>query len=146
MSQRSVTLNLPEDLYESVHDAAEASERPIEFVLVESLQVLFQSPSPDSDLDAELAKLPDYTDAQLWAVFYRRLPWDQSLRVRELNARQKFKPLPEIEREELESLVDLTDRYMLLRSEALLLLKRRGNDIESYQRQFGGYHVKLTTR
>jgi hypothetical protein len=32
---------------------------------------------------------------------------------------------------EAEQLIDLVDRHMLLRSEALLILKQRGHDVES---------------
>jgi hypothetical protein len=127
MGEKSVTLHLPDELYESVQEAAEASERPLEDVLVESIGVLFRRPS--ADLDMMLAELAGYSDSQLWAVVYRRLPWPQSLRLRELNAKSA---LTDAEHNELEHLVDLVDRYMLLRSEALLLLKQRGQDVETY--------------
>jgi len=127
MGEKSVTLHLPDELYESVQEVAEASERPLEDVLLESIGVLFRRPS--SDLNAMLAELANYSDSQLWAVVYRRLPWPQSLRLRELNAKGQ---LDDAERHELEQLIDLVDRYMLLRSEALLLLKQRGQDVDTY--------------
>ncbi len=127
MGEKSVTLQLPDELYESVQAAAEASERPLEEVLLESIGVLFRRPS--ADLERMLAELADYSDSQLWAVVYRRLPWTQSLRLRELNAKGE---LTDAEQSELEQLIDLVDRYMLLRSEALLLLKQRGQDVDTY--------------
>lgn len=132
MSQKSVTLQLPDDLYERVHEVAEASKRPIETVLLESIDILFRTPSVAGDMDKLLAELSDYSNAQLWAVVYRQLPWTQSLRLLELSARGKRGQLTESEQNELERLLDLVDRYMLLRSEALLLLKQRGQDIDSY--------------
>jgi hypothetical protein len=132
MSQKSVTLQLPDDLYERVHEAAEASERPIETVLLESIDILFRTPSAAGDLDKLLAELSDYSNAQLWAVVYRQIPWTQSLRLRELSAMGKQSLLTDTEQTELERLIDLVDRYMLLRSEALLLLKLHGQDIDSY--------------
>jgi hypothetical protein len=127
MGEKSVTLQLPDELYESVQEAAEASERPLEDVLLESIGVLFRRPS--ADMERMLSELADYSDSQLWAVVYRRLPWSQSLRLRELNAKSH---LTNTEQNELEQLIDLVDRYMLLRSEALLLLKQHGQDVDTY--------------
>ena len=56
----------------------------------------------------------------------------QSLRLRELSAKRKQETLTADEERELDDLLNLVDRQMLLRSEALLLLKQRGQDVESY--------------
>lgn len=135
MAQKVVTLELPDTLYESVSEAAEASQRPVESLLVESLNILFQPPPQTSDMQSELDALVSHTDAQLWAVVYRRLAWTQSLRLRELSALGKTRILNDGETAELDALLDLTDRYMLLRSEALLQLKTRGRDIQAYLQQ-----------
>lgn len=131
MGQKSVTLQLPDELYDSVQEAAEASDRAIEMVLLESLGLLFRRPSA-ADIEAELRELTDYSDAQLWAVVYRRLPWTHSVRLQELSQKNKQGQLTAAEQREIEQLIDLIDRYMLLRSEALLLLKQRGHDVETY--------------
>lgn len=132
MSEKTITLQIPDELFESLRETAVASERPIETVMLESLNVLFQRPSLATNIEALLLELRAYTDEQLWAVVYRRLPWTQSLRLHELAAKGKQGFLTETETTELEQLVDLNDRYMLLRSEALLLLKQRGQDINPY--------------
>lgn len=131
VGQKSVTLQLPDELYDSVQEAAEASDRAIEMVLLESLGLLFRRPSA-ADIEAELRELTDYSDAQLWAVVYRRLPWTHSVRLQELSQKNKQGQLTAAEQREIEQLIDLIDRYMLLRSEALLLLKQRGHDVETY--------------
>jgi hypothetical protein len=76
--------------------------------------------------------MPSYSDAQLWAVVYQRLAWPQSQRLHELSAKNKREELTEDEQSELEYLLTLNDHAMLLRSEALLLLKNRGHDIATY--------------
>jgi hypothetical protein len=76
--------------------------------------------------------LSGYSDAQLWAVVYQRLAWPQSQRLHELSANKKLERLTEDELRELEDLLSSNDRAMLLRSEALRLLKNRGYDIEAY--------------
>jgi len=132
MPGKAITLDLPEDLYERVRQVAEQSQRPLERVLVESIRLLFVLPPTATDVATTLAAMPGYSDAQLWAVVYQRLAWPQSQRLHELSAKNKLEKLTEDEQSEFEHLLTLTDRAMLLRSEALLLLKNRGHDIATY--------------
>jgi hypothetical protein len=132
MPGKSITLDLPEDLYEQVHQLAAQSQRPVEHVVLESLRLLFVPPPSSTDLDTSLAALPSHSDGQLWAVVYQRLAWPQSQRLHELSAIKKLERLTEDEEHELEDLLSSNDRAMLLRSEALRLLKNRGYDIETY--------------
>jgi hypothetical protein len=132
MSGKSITLDLPEDLYERVRQVAEQSQRPLERVLVESIRLLFVLPPTATDVATILAAMPSYSDAQLWAVVYQRLAWPQSQRLHELSAKNKREELPENEQSDLEYLLTLNDHAMLLRSEALLLLQNRGHDLATY--------------
>ena len=132
MSGKSITLDLPDDLYEHVHQMAALSQHPVERVVLESLRLLFVPPPSTADLATSLAALSGYSDAQLWAVVYQRLAWPQSQRLHELSAKKKLERLTEDELRELEDLLSSNDRAMLLRSEALRLLKNRGYDIEAY--------------
>jgi hypothetical protein len=132
MPEKSITLDLPDDLYEQVQQIAAQSQRPVERVVLESLRLLFVPPPSSADLATNLAALSGYSDAQLWAVVYQRLAWPQSQRLHELSANKKLERLTENEQHELEDLLGSNDRAMLLRSEALRLLKNRGYDIEGY--------------
>ena len=135
MSSKSITFEIPDDLYEQVQQAADASERSPEAILLESLEsidMLFRQPVASVSINRLLKELPTYSDTQLWGVVNRQLPWTQSLRLRELSGRGKQGTLPETEQTELNRLIDQVDRYMLLRSEALLLLQQRGHEIKSY--------------
>ena len=78
MPGKSLTLDLPEELYEHMRQVAEQSQRSLERVVLESLCLLFVSPTTATDIATALAALRDYTDEQLWAVVYQRLPWLQS--------------------------------------------------------------------
>ncbi len=132
MPGKAITLDLPEDLYERVRQVAEQSQRPLERVLVESIRLLFVLPPTATDVATTLAAMPGYSDAQLWAVVYQRLAWPQSQRLHELSGKNKLEKLTEDEQSACEHLLTLNDRAMLLRSEALLLLKNRGHDIAAY--------------
>jgi hypothetical protein len=132
MPGKSITLDFPDDLYEQVHQVSAQRQRPVERVVLESLRLLFVPPPSSADLATNLAALSGYSDAQLWAVIYQRLAWPQSQRLHELSANKKLERLTEDEQHELEDLLSSNDRAMLLRSEALRLLKNRGYDIEAY--------------
>ena len=93
MPGKSITLDLPEDLYERVRQVAEQSQRPLERVLVESIRLLFVLPPTATDVATTLAAMPGYSDAQLWAVVYQRLAWPQSQRLHELSAKNKLEKL-----------------------------------------------------
>jgi hypothetical protein len=132
MPGKSITVDLPDDLYERVQQVAAQSQRPVERVVLESLRLLFVPPPSSADLATSLAALPSYSDAQLWAMVYQRLAWPQSQRLHELSAKNKLERLTKEEQLELEDLLSSNDQAMLLRSEALRLLKNRGYNIEAY--------------
>lgn len=132
MPRKSITLDLPDDLYEHVRQVAVQSQRPLERVVIESLRLLFVPPSTSADVTTSLAALPNYSDEQLWAVVYQHLAWPQSQRLHTLSIQNKLGRLTESEHHELEDLLALNDRTMLLRSEALLILKSRGHNIATY--------------
>lgn len=128
MSQSTVELQIPAEIYERARQIASDSNRSLESVLLDGLALLFGD-LPDTSLSPDALK--DYTDEQLWAVVHQRLAWPQDARLRELIALGKQGQLTTDEQAEMERLVDLVDHQMLLRSEALLLLKRRGHDVET---------------
>jgi hypothetical protein len=78
-----------------------------------------------------LQSLKNYTDEQLWALVHQRLTASQDARLRELIALGKVGQITSDEKAEMERLIDLLDHQMLVRSEALLLLKQRGYPVET---------------
>ena|SRR5579859_1793831 len=128
MTQQPVILQLPDDLYERVRQVAQESHRPLESVLVDSLTLLFGDLPDNAELTPQT--LATFSDEQLWALVQRSLAWPQDVRLRELTALGKQGNLTTEEQAEMERLVDQVDRYILVRSQALLLLKQRGHDVE----------------
>lgn len=128
MSQPTVELHIPPEVYERARQIARASQRSVESVLLDGLTLLFGA-LPDASVSPDA--LADYGDEQLWALVYQRLAWPQDTRLRELIALGKQGQLSAEEKVEMQRLLDLVDHQMLLRSEALLLLKRRGHDVET---------------
>lgn len=129
MSDATIQLEVPEKILARVAQIADDSERSVESVLVDGLSLLF---GDLSDGKVSLESLKDFTDEKLWAVVHQRLAWPQDTRLRELAALGDHGKITVEELEEMDALIVLVDQQMLLRSEALLLLKRRGHDIGEY--------------
>ncbi len=127
---QSVSVELPDDLYERIREIAERNDRSVEAVLRESLEVMFGGESADPEHEVE--RLASYRDEQLWGIVYQRLAWPRRERLRELTERGRQGELTALEQAELETLLNWADYLTLLRSEALRLLKQRGQDIDRY--------------
>ena len=127
MSQPTIELRIPIEIYERAQVIASDRGRSVESVLLDGLTLLFGA-LPDLRISPDLLK--DYSDEQLWAVVYHRLAWSQDARLRELIALGKRGQLTDEEKTEMEELIALVDHQMLLRSEALLILKQRGHPVE----------------
>lgn len=127
MPQHTVSIDLPEELYERVNHVAQDTNRPVETVLLESLELLFGDASKGAE------GLESYSDEQLLAVVYRKFVWPYDTRLRDLRARSETSQLTDDETLEIEKLVRLWDQYVLHRSQALVLLQQRGYDMEKLQ-------------
>jgi predicted DNA-binding protein len=126
MGQQSIVLDLPDNLYERIQQIADQSDRSLETLLLESLDLLFGN-TPDTNLS--VSTLDALSDVQLWAVVYRRLLWPQSSRLHHLSERH---PRTTQEQDELDQLLNRVDQDILLRSEALRLLKERGHSVDRF--------------
>lgn len=126
MEQSTVELRVPSTIYESAEEIARNSDRSAEKVILDALSLIFAQ-SPESHLEPE--DLKEFADDQLLAVFHQRLAWPQEARLRELMRLGQMGQVTDEEIAEMEVLVDVVDQQILLRSEALLLLKQRGHDI-----------------
>ena len=130
MSAQAVTLNLPQLLYERFQRRAEKTERTIE---AELLDVVAAAPAVNDDLPAkleeELAALALLDDEPLWLAARSRMAETSTELMTELNYKQQREGLNKAELENLNHLAREYDRYLLIRAEAAVLLKRRGINI-----------------
>lgn len=127
MSESKIELQIPPEIVERARQIANEKDQSIETVLLDGLTLLFGR-LPDTSLTVD--ELAEYRDEQLWAIVHQRLAWIQDTRLRELTDKGKHGQLSDIEKEELQQLLDLVDHQMLLRSEALVLLKQREHEVQ----------------
>jgi plasmid stability protein len=130
MTLQTVTLRLPNNIYQRVKQRAQAMQRSVE----DELLAVVAASLPDEEelpgqLAAELNQLSLFTDDELWQAARATVPANKRERMAELSSRAKEQDLTEEEQQEVEDLTYIFDRNMLLRAKAAVLLKERGHDI-----------------
>ena len=129
MKLYTIELELPEVVLKEAQDIARGGNCSVESVLQDGLATMF---GDSVDYDALLNLLEGLGDEQLWKIAHQQITLAQDSRWRELVALGKSGALSARENKELDGLADLIDRRILIRSKALVLLKRRGYDIDAY--------------
>lgn len=123
-------LNLPDDLFERLKHLAENDHRSVE---EEALNMLAASIPEDDALPPELRQLLDsmqgLDDESLWHAARNDLARKASVEIRRLQTRRKRQGLTVDGQQRLGHLLRQYDRGILIRSQALALLKQRGHDI-----------------
>lgn len=129
-SVHQVVVNLPAPLYQRVRRTAESMRRSVEDVLLNSLATalppLMGLPDEVSD---DLVSLAFLNDSALWDVARSVLPAEHHRRMDELLARKGQGRLTKQEQQTLDQLVNDYETFVLRRSQAALLLQRRGYDM-----------------
>lgn len=132
MSARQFTVELPDSVFEAVRKRAQESNRSVQAEVIELLQAKLADESASVEsIEEALGSLALLDDDALWQAARMTFPQDLSERTADLNYKQQRQSLTASEREELKLLLSDHDRYVLIRSQAMLLLKQRGHDISS---------------
>lgn len=129
-SAHQVILNLPAPLYQRVRRTAESMRRSVEDVLLDSVATALPPLSGIADeVSDDLVNLAFLNDKSLWDVARSTLPAEHHRRMDELLARKGQGQLTEQEQQILDQLVNDYEMLALRRSQAALLLQRRGYDM-----------------
>ncbi len=133
MDKQAVWVELPNDIYEPMQRLAQQRDSSVENVLIGFLKMLISDEFSVADLTPE--QLESYSDEELWAIVWRPLATSVDLRLQELSDLADLGKLTDTQREEMARLVAEVDHYVLIRSKALVTLKKRGHDVESRLRR-----------
>jgi hypothetical protein len=127
MTIQTVTLSMPEAVYQRAKRAAEVLRRPIEEVIVETLSVVLP-PLDDvpPETAQELSAMGDLADDKLWAVARGVMAAKKQARLRALSAAQRNRSLRRVEVRELDELRREYGRVTLRKAQAYALLRERG--------------------
>jgi len=130
MTTQTVTLDLPEPLYQTLRLRAAQSQRTVEDEL---LEVLATAVPVADDLPAELSAaitpLATLNDADLWRAAQTQLPATVAARLEGLHLKRQREGLTGHQEREAAALIRQYERAMLIRAQAAALLKQRGHDV-----------------
>lgn len=129
MSQ-TITLTLPDRLYNPLQRIAQATDQPVETVLLTALQAsLPPLDGLEQELSQELAGLEMLDNAALRRVMLETVPLNQQQTLQDLLQRNQSTGISATESEQLAVLQSLADRVMLRKARAAVLLRFRGQRI-----------------
>jgi hypothetical protein len=131
MDNHSVTIELPDDVFQRLSQLAEAMNRPVAEVVAQSFVGIF-SPEIDlasSDLRPELLKMQFLSDAELLSIAQAVVTAEQQSYHEDLLAKNAANSLNDNEREELVRLRSMIDRQMLCKAHAWSILRWRGHRV-----------------
>ena len=125
-----ISIQVPEPIFRRLQRVAEITHRPVEEVLATTINVaLPQDPSLPADLADELAAMTMFSDDALLAASESSLSPAQQRRLIQLTHAGGSRSLTAAESAELAHLLDLYDRSVLRRAQALAILAHRGYEI-----------------
>ena len=131
MRDRTITVTLPETLYERIRETATASSMSFDEALAQSIALsipaLERELSPD--IRSELAALALMSDDKLRGIADSTMDEGGQARLEDLAEIQKQRSLSTSEQSDLEQLIEHAQRLMLRKAEAYRLLARRGHEI-----------------
>jgi len=127
----TVTLQIPDLIYQRLVNTAHATGRSLEEVMLHALKV--GSPpdwqSVPDEFQADLAALDRLEDEALWQLVTGRKTAAAMERYNELLERNQTHSLSEAEQLELMELRSQADRFMLRKAQAAALLHWRGHHV-----------------
>ncbi len=131
MPSQTVTLTLPEPLYERVRETAVASARSVQEILTQSIALSL--PPLEKELPAavrtELAGLAVMSDGELRRLAESPMTGDHQARLELLAEPNKKRPMREGEAAELDELMAEAQRVMIIRAQVYRILAQRGHRV-----------------
>ena len=129
MPVETVTLQIPEIIYQRLVNTAVATQRSLEEVILQAIKV--GSPPTWDDVpdefQADIAALDKLDDNALWHIFHSRKTASDMERYNILLEGNSNGTLTEAERLELMALRHEADLFMLRKAQAAVLLRWRGH-------------------
>ncbi len=129
MNEQTITITLPDAVYDRVRTTAQATALTSEEVVKQSVVLLLPAFEADMTphLRLSLTKFSLLSDVQLWKTANSVMSHARQLRLEELAELQKQCSLTKNEQAELDDLMDEAQYIMLRKAEARRVLAQRGH-------------------
>jgi hypothetical protein len=124
-------ISIPETLYDKARRIAEQTARPVDEVIRARLEQSLDGMRLDlqDGERAELRALAYLSDDALWTIACEQMPSARQQRMQALMDKNNFDSISDDEHDELTQIVELGQRLMLRKAEAMKLLMDRGYSI-----------------
>jgi hypothetical protein len=130
MTVHPVTLNLPDTVYEQIQRAATKKRRSVNDLLIEAVTAAAPAMEIASEnLHSALAQMAYLNDAALWQAARATMKPEQQERLETLHDKQQREGLTSEEEYEEAALLKLYRETILVRAQAVVLLKLRNYDV-----------------
>jgi len=128
--ERTVSIKMPEDVFQKLQYVASNSQRTIDDVIVKTVNAAFTAPTNiPAVLAEELAGMRQTKDETLWDALHPSMSAEQQQRLQELNEIADERSLMSSELDEREALLFAYHRSILRRAQAMAILNLRGYNI-----------------
>ena len=125
--ERTLSIKLPESVFQKVQRAATHTQRTIDDIIVNTLNAAFVAPSDiPAELADELASMHYDKDEMLWQALRPSINAKQRKRLQELSEQTNERALTPAELEEQNVLLLAHHRSVLRRAQAIAILTLRG--------------------
>lgn len=132
MTTETLMLEVPGPLYEQLRQRADQAHRSVEEETLEVLATTMPADGPlPADLSAAVESLKAQDDGALWGAVQTRLADETSAELETLHHKRQREGLTEAESRKRSELVGQYERHMLMRAQAIALLRERGHDVSS---------------
>lgn len=133
MRAQTITISVPEKIYQRFQQIAQAAQQPLEDVVIQSIQGNLPPTLEDipHEWRSEFARLQAETTQSLWNIAREEMPPAQWKRHKTLLKKNQEGALNPSQLQELQAFREQADQFMFRRSYALALLKWRGVSIST---------------
>lgn len=127
----AITLDIPDLIHQRLLTTAQATQRPLNEIILRVLQVGSLPTWDDAPLEfqADLAALDRLDDGTLWQIARSQKTEADLERYDDLLERNQNASLTEAEKDELADLRKDSERFMLCKAQAIVLLRWRGHTL-----------------
>jgi plasmid stability protein len=129
MADRTMTLRLPRQVYDALQARAQRHQRRLEDEAALALASSVREDTLPADLEAAVASLADLDDEALRLVSRSQPTVEDGIVLDVLIDKRRREGLSAAEELLVADLIDRHDRVMVLRAEAVALLRERGRDV-----------------
>ena len=129
MGNQTVTIALPDQLYQQATERASRARLSLEDELITTVAVAYSRDEISADTRETLTQLEFLNDEELWRTAQLRVSPELHGRMETLSEKRQILGLSSAEKAESEQLVQHADHVMLVRAKAAALLRSRGHDV-----------------